>query len=222
MGGDNLEEYYRARAAEYEQIYYRDDPACQTELSREAKKLTRLVEGKKVLELACGSGYWTRIMSRTAASILASDIAPEMLAEAKKKAFGCEVSLLKSDMFDHSFGDGCFDIVALGFWFSHQPRQAYDQLFDLLVRPLKKNGLIWMIDNNPQAEAPLPTFSKTDAHGNNYKQRTLRNGETYLILKNYFDLLELKAIFSSRFDIPSLRCHTYYWSAVLKQKDGKP
>jgi len=211
---DNLEEYYRHRASEYEQIYYREDAICQAELKTAAECLARLVEGKTVLELACGTGYWTEIMSRSALSITASDMAPEMLAEAQKKDYGCSVSFVEADMFRHSFGENCFDIVVLGFWFSHQPRQAYEALFDVVEKPLKRDGRIWMIDNNPVAEGP-PTLSRTDEHGNNYKRRKVRNGESYMILKNYFERADLESIFRPRFAIESLVHQQYYWSIVL-------
>jgi len=215
MAGDSLEEYYRARAPEYEQIYYRDHPGRQAELAAEADRLTALASGKIVLELACGTGYWTRVMSQTAARITATDIALEALVEARKKEYGCEVAFVQADMFTHSFGDAAFDLVALGFWFSHQPRQSYDQLFDVLTRPLKKGRLIWMIDNNPPAEGTAEVSCQTDEFGNNYKQRYLSDGRSFLILKNYFSRKELEEIFGSRFRIRSLVHNEHYWSAVL-------
>jgi ubiquinone/menaquinone biosynthesis C-methylase UbiE len=198
MFGDDIEEYYRARASEYEQIYYRDNPVRRDEIDAEAARLAELVSGRTVLELACGTGYWTRVMSRTARSIVASDIAPETLVEARKKEYGCPVEFVAADMFAHSFGESSFDMVALGFWFSHQPRQEYDRLFQTLLRPLRRDGLIWMIDNNPPAEG-MPVESVLDEHGNNYKKRDLSDGRSFLILKNYFRSDELESILGPRF-----------------------
>jgi len=216
MPGDNLEEYYRARAPEYEQIYYRDNPVRRAEIDAEADRLAELASGKTVLELACGTGYWTRVMSRTAARITASDIASEALVEAKKKQYGCDVTFAQADMFTESFGEGSFDLVALGFWFSHQPRQEYDRLFDVLTKPLKKNGLIWMIDNNPPAEGSAELSCEVDEFGNNYKRRYLSDGRPFVILKNYFSHNELSATLGLRFTIRSLVYRDYYWSVVLE------
>jgi ubiquinone/menaquinone biosynthesis C-methylase UbiE len=214
MFGDDIEEYYRARASEYEQIYYRDNPVRRDEIDAEAARLADLVSGRTVLELACGTGYWTRVMSRTARSIVASDIAPETLVEARKKEYGCPVEFVAADMFAHSFGESSFDMVALGFWFSHQPRQEYDRLFQTLLRPLRRDGLIWMIDNNPPAEG-MPVESVLDEHGNNYKKRDLSDGRSFLILKNYFRSDELESILGPRFWVKSLIHNQYYWSVVL-------
>jgi ubiquinone/menaquinone biosynthesis C-methylase UbiE len=215
MAPDSFEEYYRARAPEYEQIYYRDNPIRQAELDAEAKRLAALASGKAVLELACGTGYWTRVMSQKAARITASDIAPEALAEARKKEYGCEVAFVQADMFAYSFDEASFDLVALGFWFSHQPRQEYDRLFDVISRPLKKDGLIWMVDNNPPAEGSGEISFRTDEYGNNYKHRYLSNGRSFVILKNYFSRKELETILGNRFKIRLLVYNEYYWSTVL-------
>jgi len=215
MTNDEMERYYRARAPEYEQIYYRDMPERRRELDEEAARLAELVTGKSVLELACGTGYWTQIMSRTAASITASDLSAEMLAEAKKKTFGIPVDFVSTDMFDHSFPQQHFDVVALGFWFSHQPRQEFNRLFEVLTAPLKKGGLIWMIDNNPPAEGTTMETAGRDDFGNNYKRRFLDSGEQYTILKNYFSKTELEAVLGPSFPIKSLIHNKYYWSVVL-------
>ncbi|MCP4684108.1 MAG: class I SAM-dependent methyltransferase [bacterium] len=216
MPDHDMEKYYRARAPEYEQIYYRDVPERRRELTDEASRLEELVTGRSVLELACGTGYWTQIVSRSAASITASDLSVEMLAEAEKKAYGIPVDFVPADMFEHNFGQQKFDVVALGFWFSHQPRQKFDRLFEVLKTPLKKGGLIWMIDNNPPAEGPTIETAGLDEFGNNYKRRFLDSGEQYTILKNYFSKTELEAALSPFLAVKSLIHNKYYWSVVLK------
>ncbi len=220
MPKNELEQYYRARAAEYEQIYYRDHPGRRAELRDQGNRLRRLVSGKTVLELACGTGYWTEVMSHAAGSIRAVDLSEEMLTQAATKDYGCKVSLESADMFSHDFGPEKYDVVALGFWFSHQPRQEYDHLFDLLVAPLKADGLIWMVDNNPPAEGPSPNLSGTDEYGNSYKKRYLSNGREFEIMKNYFDPDSLRECFVERFDIQSLDFGEYYWSVVLSVRKG--
>jgi len=218
MQNDEMEQYYRARAPEYEQIYYRDMPERRRELAEEASRLAELVKGKSVLELACGTGYWTQVMSRTAASINASDLSPEMLDEAGKKAYGIPVDFIQADMNQQVFPEKRFDIVALGFWFSHQPRQEFGRLFDILTAPLKPGGIVWMIDNNPPAEGPTLETAGRDDFGNNYKRRFLDSGEQYTILKNYFSRADLEQILTPRFDIKSLIHNKYYWSVTLEPR----
>ncbi len=216
MTDHKLIDYYRARASEYEQIYYRDVPDRRKEIDEEADHLRQLVKGRHVLELACGTGYWTEIMAETAASIVASDISPEMIAEARGKNLRGKVSFVRSDLNRSAFAKGAFDFLALGFWFSHHPRQNYGDLFAMLIELLQEGCTAWLIDNNPPAEGPVVGSVHTDKHGNNFKHRFLDNGAEHTILKNYFTKDELRNIFAPHFRIERLTHNKYYWSAVLR------
>lgn len=221
MPEHRMQEYYRERAAEYEQIYHRPDPARQAELAAERERLAALVKGRDVLELACGSGYWTEVMASTARSLTASDLEPAMLEVARTKRFPIEVTFRQADMFTAKF-EPVFDVVALGFWFSHQPRQDYDRLLDLLCAPLRGDGRIWMVDNNPPAEGPTNDSVGVDEHGNNFKMRYLSDGREFVILKNYFEADELRRIFEPRFEIEQLVFGYRYWSVVLNPRQPRP
>ncbi len=210
------EEYYRHRAAEYERIYFREIPERRKEIDDEAERLRALVAGKTVLEMACGTGYWTRVMSETAANVTASDIWPEMLAQAKQKQFGCPVEFIVADMFAHPWPEKAFDVVAVGFWFSHQPKQEFDKFFELVGRPLKSGGRAWLIDNNPPAEGTHHEFVRKDEFGNSFKRRFLENGEQHVILKNYYEEEELRGIFEPTIRIERMTYKKYYWSVVLR------
>lgn len=53
------EEYYKKRANKYEEIYHRDDKIRLEEQQKIANALKDTLKGRKVLEVACGTGYWT-------------------------------------------------------------------------------------------------------------------------------------------------------------------
>jgi ubiquinone/menaquinone biosynthesis C-methylase UbiE len=215
MTDRNLIDYYRARAAEYEQAYYRDMPERRREIDDQAEGLRRLVRGKDILDLACGTGYWTEIMSRTARFITAADISAEMLREARNKDYNAPTAFVMADLYSLPFQTESFDAITLGFWFSHQPKQEYDLFFRQLAPPVKDGGFIWMIDNNPPAEGSRMDSVRTDAYGNNYKRRYLQSGEEYVILKNYFSEDQLREIFAPYFTIRRLVYEVYYWSILL-------
>ena len=215
---DNIRDYYRRRAAEYEQIYYRDMPRRRQEIADEELRLKELVKGKSVLDTPCGTGYWAHVAAHTARSVVAGDLLEEMIAQAAAKSYPQPVQFVRSDLYRPPFADGSFDIVTLGFWLSHHPRREFTSLFRPLSRVIKPDGLVWMIDNNPPAEGPGHHSEGIDESGNNLKKRLLDNGREYVIIKNYFTEDELREIFSSFFTILRLTFDTYYWSAVLALK----
>ncbi|MEA3297767.1 MAG: class I SAM-dependent methyltransferase [candidate division Zixibacteria bacterium] len=218
MTDPRLIRYYRARACEYEEIYYRDKPARRAELAAETNRLQQLVADRSILDVPCGTGYWLERMSQTATDIVAVDITLEMINQARTKKCECPVAFVLSDLYNLPLADNGFDVVALGFWFSHHPKQAYDVLFDAITPQLKAGGRIWMIDNNPPAEGSQLRSAGTDKHGNNYTLRHLKNGTEFAILKNYFDQDQLQEAFLPRFHIERLMYGTNYWSVVLKPR----
>ncbi len=211
-------EYYSKRASEYEQIYFRDNKERRKEIDNEVVRLKSLAQDKSIIELACGTGYWTTRVSETASQIIASDYSNDMLEEAQKKTYHCPVQFLQADLHEPPFEKASCDLLLLGFWFSHEPCQDYEKLFETLLSLLKPNGKIWMIDNNPPAEGDAYQTTGQDKYGNNYKQRFLDDKTEYSILKNYFREESLRKILEPYFEIESLVHQKYYWSVVLTAK----
>jgi ubiquinone/menaquinone biosynthesis C-methylase UbiE len=82
----NLEsqvEYYARRATEYERIY--EKPHRQEELAALKEWIRSAVRQRDVLEIACGTGYWTSVAAETASSIVALDINEPVLEIARSK-----------------------------------------------------------------------------------------------------------------------------------------
>ncbi len=218
MAEEETREYYRRRAAEYEQIYFREVPERRGEIDDEAAFVRELAGGAEVLDLACGTGYWTQIMAETADSIVALDLSREMLAQAGQKSYRKQPYFVQGELERLPLVDHGFDLVTLGFWFSHQPRQEYEPFLDRIVRLVRPDGRIWLIDNNPPAEGPTVDSAYVDDHGNNFKRRFLDTGEEFVILKNYFSRADLETIFGGRFQIERLIHRHYYWSILLSLK----
>ena len=66
--------YYRNRAREYEDVYYWTDPHRQEEQEIIGNTIKSSLNGREVIDLACGTGWWDRILSETAKSITGLDI----------------------------------------------------------------------------------------------------------------------------------------------------
>ena len=81
----DLVDYYAKRANEYERIYQK--PERQKDLANLRKLFRQAFAGHSVLEIACGTGYWTQVVAETAKSITATDINDDVLQIARAKNY---------------------------------------------------------------------------------------------------------------------------------------
>src|SRR5260370_5672206 len=121
--------YYRARALEYDESLQgrrrvlgdQADIQVREEIARARDALRRLGSFEEVLELACGTGSWTRELLGMARRITAVDGAPEMLAVARAKVADAAVGdFLCADLFGWVPASQ-YDLVILAAWISHIP-----------------------------------------------------------------------------------------------------
>ncbi|MEZ8731597.1 malonyl-ACP O-methyltransferase BioC [Vibrio splendidus] len=74
-------------------------------------KLPRDLSGLKVLDLGCGTGYFSEQMVKRGAEVVCADLSVGMLERAEQRC-GASVSLYQqADAEQLPFEDGCFDIV---------------------------------------------------------------------------------------------------------------
>lgn len=190
-----MQSYYAKRAKEYESIYHRDDPTRQQELGIITKALQKACRKKNVLEIACGTGYWTERASHTAKHITATDAVAEVLAIAKAKSYDCPISFQLADAYNLPFTDVLFDAAVANLWFSHIPKAKVDDFLKGLHEILQKGSIIFMADNVFQ-KGVGGTLIEKPGDENTYKLRTLEDGTTHEVLKNYSTKQQLHDIFS--------------------------
>ena len=80
-----LAKYYARRAPEMEEAFECTGRAA--DIAHLRHLLPEMVEGLDVVEIACGTGFWTQSMAERARSITATDIAEEMLGLARAKTY---------------------------------------------------------------------------------------------------------------------------------------
>jgi ubiquinone/menaquinone biosynthesis C-methylase UbiE len=81
--------YYARRAAEYERVY--TGPRWQDDLARLRPRVTELFAGRRVFEVACGTGYWTHVAAERARAVHATDLNDDTLAIARAKSYTAPV-----------------------------------------------------------------------------------------------------------------------------------
>jgi len=189
-----MENYYSRRAPEYENIYLRDDHSWQSELAEFKKMLKESLRGRSVLEIACGTGYWTQIAAEVAHSIVAIDSSPEVLRIASSKDLSSRkivFSLGNAYHLDSISGE--FDAALANFWFSHVPKKHLNNFLGGLCERLPREAIILMADNVyvPGIGGQLVQH---DGMTDTFKLRSLPDGSSYEVLKNYYSADELRLI----------------------------
>ena len=72
-----MQSYYAARANEYDRVY--DKPERQADVHAMQEWLPSLFVGSRLLEVACGTGFWTQFIAPLAEQVVALDYAPEVM-----------------------------------------------------------------------------------------------------------------------------------------------
>ncbi|WP_231506489.1 class I SAM-dependent methyltransferase [Paenibacillus sp. UNC451MF] len=190
-----MQDYYGARADEYESIYRRNDPNYQQELSLLRSTLQSLTKDRSVLEIACGTGYWSQFIAESAARLVGVDIRSEVIdiAKAKNLPHG-KVTFLEGDAYNLDSIQGSFDFGLANFWFSHIPKNKIEHFLTGFHRKLLPGANVFIADNVyvPGRGGELIIKEQSE---DTYKLRELADGSKHEILKNYYDYNELYEMF---------------------------
>jgi ubiquinone/menaquinone biosynthesis C-methylase UbiE len=211
-----MEHYYSKRAAEYEQIYQK--PERQRELEWLRARVPELLAGRTVLEVACGTGYWTQFIARTARRVHACDINESVLEIAAEKPIPkSRVRFFKADAVTlEGVPSGC-DAAFAGFWWSHVKKSGIEQFVANLANRLEPGARVVVLDNQ-FAEGSSTPVSRRDAEGNSYQLRHLASGEQYEVLKNFPSSAELAEAVRPVAREAHLEALAYYWLLVFTLK----
>jgi 2-polyprenyl-3-methyl-5-hydroxy-6-metoxy-1,4-benzoquinol methylase len=214
MNKDQIQYYYE-RAKEYEQIYQK--PERQEDLNKLKKILKDLFIAKSVLEIACGTGYWTQFISETAKSILATDINETVIEIARSKKYHCPTKFEKADIYNLTNENEEFDSGFGGFIWSHIPKQELNVFLSRFISNISQGGLVVFVDNQYVERSNTPIDSKDD-FGNTYQIRKLSNGSNYKVMKNFpvdKEILDIINPIGRDIEIEKL---TFFWVLKFKVK----
>ncbi len=78
-------------------------------------------------------------------------------------------------------------------WFSHVPVEAREAFVASLHGRLNAGARVLWIDNHERQCQDFP-IAETDARGNTYQHRPLRDGSVHRVLKNFPTQAELQAL----------------------------
>lgn len=190
-----LSEYYNKKAQEYEEVYHRQDKTRLAEQTQVKQYIKESFINRYVLELACGTGYWTESLLTVAQKIVAIDQSPDMLSIASKRyADHPKINFLLGDAYAPPISFPKYNGCMANFLFSHIPKEQIHPFLKTLHGRLEKDAFIFFVDSNYQ-EGIGGTLIEKKGEEDTRKRRKLNNGEEYDILKNYYSKEELETIF---------------------------
>jgi ubiquinone/menaquinone biosynthesis C-methylase UbiE len=205
----SVQSYYAARAPEYDAVYLK--PERQADLRGMELWVTQAFIGASVLEIACGTGYWTKFISQTAVRLTALDAAAETIEIAKGRVPGSKVEFILGDAYSLPSLAGTFNAAFAGFWFSHVPVSRRREFLLGLNAVLQPNAKVILLDNRfvPGSSSAI---SERDAEGNTYQNRQLRDGRSYRVLKNFPSERDLRAVATQVGACVDVVEWEYYWT----------
>ena len=181
--------YYAERAPEYDDWWFRRgryelEPDAlarwQADIAEADAALEELAPLGAVLELAAGTGIWTRKLVRLAARVVAVDANAETLALNTTDA-----ELVRADVFEWRPAER-FDLVFYSFWLSHVPDERFDEFWGLVRAAVAPGGRVFLVDSGAGDTAHTGT-DQADWE----ETRSLADGRTFRIVKRRWTPEEL-------------------------------
>ena len=173
--------YYAERAAEYDDWWYRRGryelapdalARWQADVAEAESALDEFAPRGAVLELAAGTGIWTRRLVRLADRVVAVDANAETLALNTPEA-----ELVRADVFEWEPAER-FGLVFFSFWLSHVPEERFDEFWSRVRAALAPGGRVFLVDSGAGDTAHTGTDQATGE-----ETRSLADGRTFRIVK---------------------------------------
>jgi demethylmenaquinone methyltransferase/2-methoxy-6-polyprenyl-1,4-benzoquinol methylase len=173
--------YYAERAPEYDDWWYRRgryelEPDGLARWRADVAEAEAALEGfapsGSVLELAAGTGIWTRRLVELADRVVAVD------ANAETLAFNTsEAELVRADLFEWQPAER-FALVFFSFWLSHVPEERFGEFWSLVRAALAPGGRVFLVDSGAGDTAHTGT-----GQADGEETRSLADGRTFRIVK---------------------------------------
>jgi SAM-dependent methyltransferase len=186
--------YYRERAPEYDDWWFRRgayalDADTAARWFADVRELEAALDAfgprGDVLELAAGTGIWTRQLLRHANRVTAVDAAPEVL-ELNRARTGASAEYVLADVFAWE-PPREFDVCFFSFWHSHVPSRHFEAFWRLVGRALKPAGRVFLVDN-----ARLGDSGHLVSAAGEVARRRLSDGREFDIVKRFWAPEELE------------------------------
>ena len=199
-------EYYRARAGEYDEWWFRTgrydrgpefNARWQAEVIEVEEALGARLAAKRpaaALELACGTGLFTRRLAPRVDELTAVDASVEVIAINRSRVEASNVHYVEADIFEWR-PTKKYDFVFFSFWLSHVPEDRFAAFWQKVGSALAPGGAAYLIDS---AFDPTSTAKDHAVPGKDgVVTRKLNDGREFRIVKLFYRPEELAAKLSA-------------------------
>ena len=194
-------DYYRARAAEYDEWFLRKGRYDRgeehttrwfAEVNEVVSELEGFVPYGDVLEFAGGTGLWTVRLASNANSVTVVDASEEMITLNRQRVDNSSVKYVHSDIFSFEPTQK-FDFVFFGFWLSHVPSERFNDFWGLVRRCLKPSGKFFFLDSTKELQSTAVNHVLPLEDDVETLVRKLNDGREFRIFKLFYRPMELQA-----------------------------
>lgn len=185
--------YYAERAPEYDDWWFRrgrfelePEPLAlwESDVAEAEAALEAFRPHGRILELAAGTGLWTRRLVPYADRLVAVDASLQTLEVNRRRVEG-EVEYVVADLFAWE-PEERFDLVFFSFWLSHVPEERFEAFWRTVRAALAPRGRVFLLDSGFGDTAHTGT---DQADGQ--ETRSLSDGRTFRIVKRRWPPEEL-------------------------------
>ncbi|MEO8755999.1 MAG: class I SAM-dependent methyltransferase [Casimicrobiaceae bacterium] len=189
--------YYRKRAGEYDEWWFRRgrydhgaelNAAWTTDANEvETALIVHLdaMRPRTALELACGTGLFTRWVAPRAGHLLALDASPEVQAINRARVAAVNVRYEVADLFAWQPVER-YDFIFMSFWLSHVPDDRFDEFWTKVRGALADGGTAYVIDSGWDMTSSATNHIRPDREGG-IAERKLNDGSEYRIVKVFHE-----------------------------------
>ena len=216
--------YYRDRASEYDEWFFRQGrydrgEAHRQQWSLEVSKLEISLQSAatsgNILELACGTGLWTQHLAPVATHLTAVDASPEAICINQQRIGSASVDYIVADLFNWTPRQK-FDFIFFGFWLSHVPMSKFTSFWQMVEGALKPNGRVFFIDSLFTQGSTAKNHVPLNKQG--YAERKLNNGRIYQIVKVFHEPTQLQKSLQSLGWLGSInRTENYFFHGLFSR-----
>jgi SAM-dependent methyltransferase len=195
--------YYRARAGEYDEWWFRTErydrgadfnAQWHAETAAVEAALVSWLAARRpavVLELACGTGLFTRLIAPQVARLTAVDASIEVIEINRARVGADNVDYVQADLFAWR-PVRRYDAIFFSFWLSHVPDQRFAAFWELVASALAPGGAAYLIDSafDPTSTAKDHVLPGREA---GIVTRKLNDGREFSIVKVFHEPAALAA-----------------------------